>query len=116
MFGLLIKDAYFLWTEQCQTTFETLKSKSSVAPVIRGPNWDIPFHISIDASDTAIGGLLGQKEDHQSYAIYFLRKNLSPAELKYTVAEKEFLVVVHVIFWHRGKPRVQRFNITPKKP
>jgi hypothetical protein len=56
-----------------------------MAPVIRGPNWTLPFHISTDASNTAIGGVLGKKEDQHSYAIYFVRKNLSPAELNYTV-------------------------------
>jgi hypothetical protein len=97
MFGLLIKDVDFVWTEHCQTAFETLKAKLSVAPVLRGPNWTLPFHISTDASDTTIGGVLGQKEDQQSYAIYFVSKNLSPTELNYTVTEKEFLVVVHAI-------------------
>ena len=61
MFGLLIKDVDFLWTEQCKTAFETLKDKLSMAPVIRGPNWALPFHISTDAFDTTIGGVLGQK-------------------------------------------------------
>jgi hypothetical protein len=74
MFGLLIKDVDFVWTEQCQTTFETLKAKLFVAPVLRGPNWTLPFHISTDASDTAIGGVLGKKEDQQSYAIYFIAR------------------------------------------
>jgi hypothetical protein len=59
MFGLLIKDVDFVCIEQCQTSFETLKAKLSVAPVLRGPNWTLPFHISIDASDTSIGGVLG---------------------------------------------------------
>jgi hypothetical protein len=63
MFGLLIKDFDFVWTKQCQTSFETLKAKLSVAPVLRGPNGTLPFHISMDASDTAIGGVLRQKED-----------------------------------------------------
>jgi hypothetical protein len=97
MFGLLIKDIDFVWTKHCQTAFDTLKAKLSVAPILRGPNWTLPFHISIDASDIAIGGVLGQKEDQQSYAIYFIRKNLSLAELNYTVTEKEFLAVVHAI-------------------
>jgi hypothetical protein len=68
-----------------------------VARILRGPNWTLPFHIFTDASDTAIGGVLGQKEDQQSYAIYFISKNLSSAELNYTVTEKEFLAVVHAI-------------------
>jgi hypothetical protein len=97
MFGLLIKVVDFLWIEQCQTSFETLKAKLSMAPVLRGANWDLLFHISTDASDTTIGGVLGKKEDHQSYAIYFVSKNLSPAKLNYTVTEKEFLVVFHAI-------------------
>jgi hypothetical protein len=97
MFGLLIKDVDFFWTEQCQTAFETLKSKLYVEPVLRGPNWPLPFHISIDASDIAIEGVLGQKEDQRSYYIYFVSKKLSSAELNYTVIEKELLAVVHAI-------------------
>jgi hypothetical protein len=97
MFGLLIKDVDFVWTEKCQTTFKTLKAKLSVAPVLRGPNWTLPFHISIDSSETTIGGVLGKKEDQQSYENYFVSKKLSPAELNYTIAEKQFLEVVHAI-------------------
>jgi hypothetical protein len=74
-----------------------MKAKLYVAPILRGANWALPFHISIDASNTAIGGVLGQKEDHKSYAIYFVSKNLSPAELNYTITENEFLAVVHSI-------------------
>jgi len=57
MFGLLTKDVDFIWTYQCQTTFETLKDKLFVALVLRGPNWALPFHIFVDASDTVIGVL-----------------------------------------------------------
>jgi hypothetical protein len=62
-----------------------------VAPVIRGGNWALPFHISTNASDIEIGGVLGHKEDQQSYAIYFLSNNLSHVELNYTVIETKFL-------------------------
>jgi hypothetical protein len=60
----------------------------STTPVLRGPNWKLPFHISTDASDISIGVVLGQEEDKKPYAIYFIRKNLTPAELNYTVTEK----------------------------
>ena len=62
MFKLLTKDVEFQWTKSCQSDFEVLKDKLSVAPILRGSNWSLPFHISIDASDRAIGGVLGQKE------------------------------------------------------
>ena len=57
----------------------------------------MPFHIHIDASDTALGGVLGKKENQSYYAIYFINKNLTPAELNYTVNKKEFLAVVQAI-------------------
>ena len=93
---LLTKDCEFKWTSDCQLAFETLKTKISEAPILRGPNWKLPFHISTDASDTALGAVLGQK-DLIPYAIYYISKNLTPAELNYTVIEKEFLAVVHAI-------------------
>ena len=62
MFKLLTKDVEFQWTESCQNAFEILKAKLLVAPILRGPDWSLPFHIFIDASDTTIGGVLGKKE------------------------------------------------------
>jgi hypothetical protein len=59
MFGLLIKDVDSLWNDHCQTAFKTLKAKLYVAQVLRGPNWSLPFHKSIDSSDTTVGGVLG---------------------------------------------------------
>ena len=52
MFKLLTKDVEFQWTESCQSVFEVLKDKLSVAPILRGPDWSLPFYISMDASDT----------------------------------------------------------------
>ena len=60
LFSLLMKDVQFVWNEACQTAFVKLKEKLSIAPILRGPNWTLPFHISLDASDTAIGVVLGQ--------------------------------------------------------
>ena len=97
MFKLLVKDAEFQWIESCQDSFEILKSKLSVAPILRGPDWTLPFHISTDASNIAIGGVLGQKEGQSPYAIYFISKNISLAELNYIVTEKEFLAIVYAI-------------------
>ena len=65
--------------------------------MLRGPNWSLPFHICIDASNTALGAVLGQRETQMPYAIYFISKNMSPAKVNYMVIEKELLVVVHAI-------------------
>jgi hypothetical protein len=92
-----MKNIEFKWTNLCQEAFDALKYQLSTAPILRGPNWALPFHISFDASDTAIGVVLGQEENHLPYAIYFISKNMSPAELNYTVTENEFLVVIYAI-------------------
>ena len=69
IFRLLAKDSEFSWSTACQQSFETLKEKLVHVPVLRGPNWSLPFHISSDASDLAIGVALGQEENKKSYAI-----------------------------------------------
>lgn len=40
---------------------------------------------------------MGQREDHFPYSIYLVSKNLSLAELNYTITERELLAVVHAI-------------------
>jgi len=94
-FGLLGKDVEFIWTDNCQEALDTLKSKLVTAPISRGPNWALPFHIHTDASNIAIGAALGQIDEKLPYAIYFISKNLSKADLNYIVTEKELLAMVH---------------------
>jgi hypothetical protein len=88
LFKLLSKEAEFKWDDECQIYFEILKYKLSTTPVLRGPNWSLPFHICMDASDIALGAVIGQRENQIPYAIYFVSKNLSPTEVNYTVTEK----------------------------
>eukprot|EP00253_Pinus_taeda_P020193 PITA_20193 len=95
LFGILGKDTEFIWSANCQEALDTLKSKLMTAPILRGPNWALPFHIHTNASNKAIGAALGQIDENLPYAIYFISKNLSKAELNYTVTEKELLAVMH---------------------
>jgi len=44
-----------------------------------------------------MGDALGQLEGIKPYVIYYIRKNLTPAKLNYTVTKKYFLAVVHSI-------------------
>ena len=95
LFGFLGKYVEFIWLENYQEALDTLKSKLVIAPILKGPNWALPFHIHTDASNKAIGADLGQINEKLPYAIYCIRKNLSEEELNYTVTEKELLVVMH---------------------
>ena len=60
LFSLLMNDVQFVWNAACQTVFVKLQEKLSTTPILRGPDWTLPFHISSDAFDTAIGAVLGQ--------------------------------------------------------
>ena len=74
-----------------------LKKLFSTTSVLHGPNWELPFHISKDTSDAAIGDVLDQEEDIKPYVIYYINKNLTATELTFTVTEKEFLVVIYAL-------------------
>lgn len=58
-----MKDVELKWNEHCQSSFETLKLKSLSTPILREPNWSIPFHISIDGSKITLGVVLGKKDN-----------------------------------------------------
>lgn len=76
LYTLLTKDAELQWTNSCSKSFFELKEALTHALVHKGPKWELPFHIHIDASDHAIGVVLGQKETIVKHAIYLVSKNL----------------------------------------
>ncbi|GJV40693.1 reverse transcriptase domain-containing protein [Tanacetum coccineum] len=91
---LLEKDTPFEFNDECQKAFESLKEKLTCAPVIVSPNWNLPFELMCDASDFAVGAILGQKDGKNFHPIYFTSKTLNSAQQKYTVTEKELMAVV----------------------
>jgi hypothetical protein len=56
---LLAKDASFVFTEEYLQSFHTLKKALISAPVTQPSNWHLPFEIMCDASDYAVGAVLG---------------------------------------------------------
>ncbi|GMP68313.1 hypothetical protein CsSME_00027962 [Camellia sinensis var. sinensis] len=59
--SLLAKDAPFVFDEACLKAFETLRVALTIAPIVKSPDWSLPFEIMCDASDYAIGAVLGQR-------------------------------------------------------
>ena len=92
--NLLTKDNVFEWTEHCEEAFVKLKNLLTSAPVIQPPDWSLPFEIMCDASDYAVGAVLGQRKDKKPYVIYYASKTLNSAQMNYTTTEKELLAVV----------------------
>ena len=61
--NLLVQGMPFEFDEQCVRAFSVLKDKLVSAPIVVAPDWDLPFELMYDASDYAIGAVLGQKSE-----------------------------------------------------
>nr|GEV73849.1 hypothetical protein [Tanacetum cinerariifolium] len=61
--NLLEKDTLFEFDNECQKAFKLFKGKLTCAPVIVSLNWNIPLELMYDASDFAVGAILGQKNE-----------------------------------------------------
>ncbi|CAM9000173.1 unnamed protein product [Rhodiola kirilowii] len=92
---LLCNDVQFKFDEDCLEAFEKLKKALVSAPIVRPPNWDLPFELMCDASDYAIGAVLGQRIDKRLHVVYYVSKVLDNAQMNYTTTEKELLAVVY---------------------
>nr|GEW91330.1 reverse transcriptase domain-containing protein [Tanacetum cinerariifolium] len=61
---LLEKETPFIFSTECRKAFETLKKKLTEAPILVALDWDLPFEIMCDASDFAVGAVLGQRAEN----------------------------------------------------
>ena len=64
---------------------------------MKAPNWKLPIEVMCDASDLAIGVVLGQREEGKPYVVYYEIKTLNKAQRNYTTTEKELLAVVYAL-------------------
>ena len=95
--NLLAKDVPFAWSQACEDAFDKFKTMLVSPPVMRSPNWKLPFEIMCDASDYAIGAVLGQRENKKAFVIYYAGKTLDSTQSNYTTMEKEFMDVVFAL-------------------
>nr|GEV72221.1 reverse transcriptase domain-containing protein [Tanacetum cinerariifolium] len=76
----------------CIDAFETLKKKLTEAPILVVPDWNLPFELMCDASDFAIGAVLGQHFAN-FHAGNFIVKGMSSQQ------KKKFFKDVKHYFW-----------------
>nr|GEW05845.1 reverse transcriptase domain-containing protein [Tanacetum cinerariifolium] len=95
MTHLLEKNSSFIFSNDCIQAFRTLKEKLTEALILIAPNWDQPFELMCDASDYAVGAVLGQRVKKQFRPIHYASKTMTQAKTNYTTTEKEMLAVVY---------------------
>ena len=84
LYMLLEKDVKFAWDEDFQRSFEELKAYLTTTPIVRAPNWQLPFEVMCDVSDPAIGAVLERRDDGKPYVVYYASKTLNEAQRNYT--------------------------------
>ncbi|KAM2196781.1 hypothetical protein ACFX1Q_000269 [Malus domestica] len=94
---LLQKDVTFEFNEACTASFNQLKELLTMAPIIVPLDWSLPFELMCDASNYALGAVLGQRKDKRTHVIYYASQTLNDAQLNYSMTEKELLAVVFAL-------------------
>ncbi|GJZ69738.1 reverse transcriptase domain-containing protein [Tanacetum coccineum] len=95
MTHLLEKETPFVFSKDCIDAFQTLEKKLTEAPILVVPDWNLPFKLMYDASDFAIGAVLGQRKMKHFQPIHYASKTMTEAQIHYTTTEKEMLTVVY---------------------
>jgi hypothetical protein len=93
MMELLEKDKQFNWTPACESSFQDLKKRLTVTPILVMPNIENPFSIYCDASGQQLGCGLMQEGRVVAYASRQLRKH----EVNYPTHDLELAAVVHAL-------------------
>jgi hypothetical protein len=70
---------YHFFDDDCKEAFETLKKALTTAPIVQPLDWNLPFKIMCDASDFAIGVVLGQRVEKKLNVIHYASKTLDAA-------------------------------------
>ncbi|KAM2605248.1 hypothetical protein TB2_034068 [Malus domestica] len=94
---LLQKEVAFEFTKECTASLNQLKELLTTAPIIVPPDWSLPFELMCDASNYALGTVLGQRKDKKPHVIYYASRTLNDAQLNYSTTEKELLAVVFAL-------------------
>ncbi|RDX86171.1 Retrovirus-related Pol polyprotein, partial [Mucuna pruriens] len=83
----------------CIEAFQELKNLLTSAPILQAPNLELPFELMCDASNLALGVVLGQRAgvDKPVHVIAYASRTMDSAQLNYTTTEKELLVIVFAL-------------------
>ncbi|GJU70349.1 reverse transcriptase domain-containing protein [Tanacetum coccineum] len=107
MTHLLEKETPFVFSKDCIDAFETLKKKLTEAPILVVPDWNLPFELMCDASDFAIGAVLGQRKtkhfqpihyamytDHSALKYLMNKQDAKPRLLRWVLLLQEFDITI----------------------
>ncbi|KAL1279885.1 hypothetical protein QQF64_014485 [Cirrhinus molitorella] len=81
------------WGPAEEEAFQHIKKALTTEPVLRAPDFNCPFLLQTDASDTGLGAVLSQLLDGEEHPVIYISRKLTPAEQRYATVEREALAV-----------------------
>lgn len=83
----------FIWSDECQKAFETVKEMVVNPPILQYPDYNKEFVITVDASLTGCGAVLSQDKNGHDLPIHFASRAFEKGELNKDIVEKELLAI-----------------------
>jgi transposase InsO family protein len=111
LYNLTSKKNQFIWDNDCQVAFDTLKTKLTSAPILCMPNEQGTFILDTDASNFAIGAVLSQVVDGTEHVVAYASRRLTRSEMNYCVTRRELLAVVFFTKYFRNYLLGRNFSI-----
>lgn len=107
---LCCKNTPFIWTEDCEKSFQVLKKSLIKPPVLQYPNFakTNEFLLQTDASGSAIGSVLCNNDGRP---VAYASRTLNKAEKNYPTIEKELLAIVWSVKYFRPYLYGRKFKI-----
>lgn len=106
--NLLRKDVKFIWSEECQKSFDQIKSLLCSEPVLKIFDSEVPIEIYTDASIKGVGAVLKQRDENgDSKPVAYFSKKLTEAQKKKRAIYLECLAIKEAVkywqHWLMGK-------------
>ena len=97
----------FVWTTECEASFQELKNKLTSAPVLVLPDPQVDFEVFCDASKQGLGCVLMQGKKVVAYA----SRQLRPHEVNYPTHDLELAAIVFALKIWRHHLYGARFEV-----
>nr|GEV39621.1 reverse transcriptase domain-containing protein [Tanacetum cinerariifolium] len=114
MTHLLEKETPFIFLKECIEAFEILKKKLTEAPILVAPDWDLPFEIMCDASDFAMGSVMG-KQKELLVVVYAFEKFRSYLVLSKTIVHTDHSDLKYLLAKQDAKLRLLQWILLLQK-
>ena len=111
------KGQSIVWSDDCNTAFEKAKEALKHAVLLHHPLPNAPTSLTVDASNSAVGAQLEQKQGHNWVPLAFFSRKLSTTEKKYSAFDRELLAAYSAVKHFRHFLEGRAFTLfTDHKP